>query len=136
MNLSTNSESFQKAVKSTVKPGTVVIGSAYSVLRDGNNNLQAVNRDEASLKYWGNKNIKDGVTDMIAIGRQSLADCYMASKLKAGKDKEVNWCTACDQCIELLIRQKNVGCCTYDKEYVDALRKIRKEEGLLKAKRT
>lgn len=127
---------FQKAVKSTVKPGTVVIGSAYSVLRDGNNNLQAVNRDEASLKYWGNKNIKDGVTDMIATGRQSLADCYMASKLKAGKDNEVNWCTACDQCIELLIRQKNVGCCTYDKEYVDALRKIRREEGLLKAKRT
>ena len=126
----------QKTVKSTVKPGTVVIGSAYSILRDGNNNLHAVNRDEASLKYWGNKNIKDGVTDMIAIGRQAFADCYMASKLKAGKDSEIDWCTACDQCVELLIRQKNVGCCTYNKEYVDALRKIRREEGLLKAKRT
>jgi hypothetical protein len=60
----------------------------------------------------------------------------MASKLKTGKDNDINWCTACDQCIELLIRQKNVGCCTYDKEYVEALRKIRREEGLLKAKRT
>jgi len=127
---------FQKAVKSVLKSETVVIGSAYSVLRDGNNNLQAVKREEASLKYWGNKNIKDGVTDMIAIGRQSLADSYMTKKLKAGKDDEVKWCTACDQCIELLIRQKNVGCCTYDKEYVEALRRIRKEEGLLKAKRT
>ena len=127
---------FQKAVRDTAKPETVVIGSAYSVLRDGNNNLQAVNREQASIRYWGNKNIKDRVTDMIAIGRQSLADCYMASKLKAGKDNEVNWCTACDQCIELLIRQRNVGCCTYDKEYGAALRQIRREEGLLKAKRT
>ena len=73
---------------------------------------------------------------MIAIGRQSLADSSMAAKMKDNKDDEVNWCTACDQCIELLIRQKNVGCCTYDKEYVEALRKIRREEGLLKAKRT
>jgi 2,4-dienoyl-CoA reductase-like NADH-dependent reductase (Old Yellow Enzyme family) len=127
---------FQKAVRDNAKPETVVIGSGYSVLNNGNNNLQAVNREEASIRYWGNKNIKDRVTDMIAIGRQSLADCYMAAKLKAGKDEEVKWCTACDQCIELLIRQRNVGCCTYDKEYGDALRKIRKEEGLLRAKRT
>jgi len=127
---------FQKAVKSVLKPETVVIGSAYSVLNNGNNNLQAVKKEEASIRYWGNKNIKDEVTDMIAIGRQSLADSSMAAKMKDNKDDEVNWCTACDQCIELLIRQKNVGCCTYDKEYVEALRKIRREEGLLKAKRT
>jgi epoxyqueuosine reductase QueG len=56
--------------------------------------------------------------------------------MKADKEDTINWCTSCDNCIELLIRQKNVGCATYDKEYVDALRKIRKEEGLLKAKRT
>jgi len=127
---------FQKAVKSVVKPETVVIGSAYSVLNNGNNALQAVRREEASLKYWGNKNIKDGVTDMIAIGRQSLADSLLPVKMKAGKEDSINWCTSCDQCIEFLIRQKNVGCATYDKEYGDALRRIRKEEGLLKAKRT
>lgn len=127
---------FQKAVKGVVKPETVVIGSAYSVLNNGNNALQAVKREEASLKYWGNKNIKDGVTDMIAIGRQSLADSLLPAKMKAGKEDTINWCTSCDNCIEFLIRQKNVGCATYDKEYVDALRKIRKEEGLLKAKRT
>ncbi|MCL4385879.1 MAG: 2,4-dienoyl-CoA reductase [Actinobacteria bacterium] len=127
---------FQKAVKSVVKPETVVIGSAYSVLNNGNNALQAVKREEASLKYWGNKNIKDGVTDMIAIGRQSLADSLLPAKMKAGKEDTINWCTACDNCIEFLIRQKNVGCATYDKEYADSLRQIRREEGLLKAKRT
>jgi len=127
---------FQKAVKDVVKPETVVIGSAYSVLNNGNNALQAVNREEASLKYWGNKNIKDGVTDMIAIGRQSLADSLLPIKMKTGKEDTINWCTACDNCIEFLIRQKNVGCATYDKEYKESLRQIRREEGLLKAKRT
>jgi 2,4-dienoyl-CoA reductase-like NADH-dependent reductase (Old Yellow Enzyme family) len=127
---------FQKAVKEVVKPETVVIGSAYSVLNNGNNALQAVKREEASLKYWGNKNIKDGVTDMIAIGRQSLADSLLPAKMKAGKEDTINWCTACDNCIEFLIRQKNVGCATYDKEYKESLRQIRREEGLLKAKRT
>jgi 2,4-dienoyl-CoA reductase-like NADH-dependent reductase (Old Yellow Enzyme family) len=127
---------FQKAVRDVLKSETVVIGSAYSVFNNGTNNLQAVNKEESTVRYWGNKNIKDGVTDMIAIGRQSLADSSMAAKLKDGKDDEVNWCTACDQCIELLIRQRNVGCCVHDKEYKEALRQIRREEGALKAKRT
>jgi len=48
----------------------------------------------------------------------------------------VHWCTADDHCIELLIRQKNVGCCTYNKPYTEALQEVRREEGLLKAKRT
>ena len=128
---------FQKAVSDVLKPETVVIGSAYSVLRDGYNQLQAVKHpEEASLEYWGNKNIKDGVVDMIAIGRQTLADCYLPAKIKAGKSDEINWCTACDNCIEFLIRQKNVGCATYEKEYTLALKKIREDEGKLKAKRT
>ena len=127
---------FQNMVKKVLKPETVVIGSAYSILRDGQNNLQAVNRDESSIRYWGNKNINDGVTDMIAIGRQAMADPYMAVKMEQGKDDEVNWCTSCDQCIELLIRQKNVGCCTYNKEYASDLRNYRRAEGLLRSKRT
>jgi 2,4-dienoyl-CoA reductase-like NADH-dependent reductase (Old Yellow Enzyme family) len=127
---------FQKEVSDVLRPETVVIGSAYSVLNDGHNNLQAVKPEEASVRYWGNKNIKDGVTDMIAIGRQSLADCYMAAKLEKNQDEKIDWCIACDQCIELLIRQRNVGCCVYEKEYKEALRQIRREEGALKAKRT
>jgi 2,4-dienoyl-CoA reductase-like NADH-dependent reductase (Old Yellow Enzyme family) len=127
---------FQKAARDALKPETTVIGSAYSVLRNGKNNLQAVKEEEASLLYWGDKNIQDGVTDMIAVGRQSLADPYLPKKVMEGKPDEVKWCTACDNCIEFLIRQQNVGCATYEKEYTEALKKIREDEGKLKAKRT
>lgn len=127
---------FQKAVKEAVKPETAVIGSAYSIFRNGKNKFLAVNREESSLVYWGNKNIQEGVCDMIAIGRQSLADSLLPAKLEAGKEGEINWCTACDNCVELLIRQKPVGCTTYFKEYTSALREIRRKEGLLKEKHT
>ena len=127
---------FQKAAREALKKETTVIGSAYSVLRNGKNNLQAVEEEKASLLYWGDKNIRDGVTDMVAIGRQSLADPYMPKKVQEGKPEEVKWCTACDNCIELLIRQMNVGCTTYEKEYTEALKKQREIEGKLGAKRT
>jgi 2,4-dienoyl-CoA reductase-like NADH-dependent reductase (Old Yellow Enzyme family) len=128
--------SFQKACKDVLKPETVVIGSAYSVLNKGNNNLQARKKEENTLFYWGNKNIKDGVTDMIAIGRQSFADSALPNKFKEGKEDEIKWCTACDNCIEFLIRQQPVACATYNKEWAKRLVAIRKEEGALKEKRT
>jgi 2,4-dienoyl-CoA reductase-like NADH-dependent reductase (Old Yellow Enzyme family) len=118
---------FQKAVKSVLKPETVVIGSAYSVLNSGNNNLLGLNKEEASIRYWGSKNIRDGVTDMIAIGRQSLADCYMAAKMKENKDDTVNWCTTCNRCFQLVFNHINTGCCTYYKEYSDAFRQLKRE---------
>jgi hypothetical protein len=43
----------------------------------------------------------------------------------------VHWCTVCDNCIEFLIRQKPVGCSTYEREYSTALKEIRKEAGNL-----
>lgn len=127
---------YQKRIKDTVKPETVVIGSAYSVLRNGKNNLQALDEDCKSLTYWGSKNIKDDIVDMIAIGRQSLADPKLPVKLKEERFDEINWCTCCDNCLEFLIRQKKVGCATYVKEYTQSLKQIRKEEGTLKEKRT
>ena len=127
---------FQKAARETLKKETVVIGSAYSVLNSGKNQLQAVSREEASLLYWADKNIREGVTDMVAIGRQSLSDPYLPVKVRDKKLKEIKWCTACDNCIELLIRQMNVGCATHEREYTLALRERRKLEGELKAKRT
>ncbi|HUX20060.1 MAG TPA: 2,4-dienoyl-CoA reductase, partial [Spirochaetia bacterium] len=127
---------FQKVARENLRKQTVVIGSAYSVLNNGKNQLQAVNREEASLLYWAERNIREGVTDMIAVGRQSLADPYLPIKVKENRTKEIKWCTACDNCIELLIRQMNVGCATHEREYVLALREQRKLEGLLKAKRT
>ncbi len=127
---------FQKSVKQVLRPETVLIGSAYSVFRNGKNKFQGVRESEASLVHWGNKNIRDGVVDMIAIGRQSLADPLLPAKLEAGKAEEISWCTTCDSCIEFLIRQKPTGCSVYDKEYTKALIEIRKQEGRLKEKHT
>jgi 2,4-dienoyl-CoA reductase-like NADH-dependent reductase (Old Yellow Enzyme family) len=127
---------FQKSVKQVLRPETVLIGSAYSVFRNGKNKFQGVRESEASLVHWGNKNIRDGVVDMIAIGRQSLADPLLPAKLEAGETDEINWCTTCDSCIEFLIRQKPTGCSVYDKEYTKALIEIRKQEGRLKEKHT
>lgn len=127
---------FSKTLKDNLKPETVVIGSAYSIFRDGKNALQAVKQEENTLLYWGDKNIRDGVVDMVALGRQSLADPFTPVKLMEGREEEVQWCTADDHCIELLIRQRNVGCCTYNKPYIEAFKQVRREQGLLKEKRT
>ncbi len=126
---------FSKWVKDSVKKA-VVIGSAYSVFNNGNNELQARKKEENTMFFWGNKNIKDGVVDMIALGRQSLADTHLPIKYFEGKEGEIKWCTACDNCIEFLIRQKNTGCAVYNKPYTNALVKIRREEGKLKEKHT
>jgi 2,4-dienoyl-CoA reductase-like NADH-dependent reductase (Old Yellow Enzyme family) len=127
---------FQKRVRDVLKPETVVIGSAYSVLNNGHNELQGLAPEEKTFYHWANKNIREGVTDMVAIGRQSLADGQLPRKFIEGREDEIEWCTACDNCIEFLIRQQNVGCATHVREYTDALQGIRKAEGALKAKRT
>ncbi len=127
---------FQKLVRDALKPETVVIGSAYSVLNSGNNELQALTPEEKTFYHWANKNIRERVTDMVAIGRQSLADGQLPRKFIEGRESEIEWCTACDNCIEFLIRQQNVGCATHIREYTEALQEIRKAEGALRAKRT
>jgi 2,4-dienoyl-CoA reductase-like NADH-dependent reductase (Old Yellow Enzyme family) len=122
---------FQKQLKSVLKPETVVIGSAYSIFRNGKNTFRGVKPEESSFIYWGNKNVREGVCDMVAIGRQSLADPLLPSKLETGREEEVDWCTGCDNCIEFLIRQRPVGCSTYEKEYTSSLKEIRRQEGRL-----
>ena len=126
---------FQKAGKDVLKKA-VLIGSAYSVFNKGNNKLQARNKEENTTAFWGNKNIRDGVTDMIALGRQSLADPLLPIKYLEGREDEIKWCTACDNCIEFLIRQKNVGCAVYNKPYTKSLQDIRRAEGNLREKHT
>ncbi|MCF7927914.1 MAG: hypothetical protein K9L68_02755 [Spirochaetales bacterium] len=127
---------FQKQVRDLLKKDTVVIGSGYSVLNNGHNNLQARKKEENTFLYWGEENIKNGITDMVALGRQSYADPAIPVKLQEQREKEIKWCTACDHCVEFLIFQKNIGCATYDKDYVKLYQEMKKNGETLRAKRT
>lgn len=125
-----------KEMKRVLKPETVVVGSNYSVFRDGNNGILAVEKENNSMFHYGAKFIAEGKVDMIAVGRQSFADPLLPKKLEEGNEKNIKWCTVCDNCLELLIRQKPIGCCTYHKRYTDVLVETRKECGYLKIKHT
>ena len=75
--------------------------------------------------------------DAVAIGRQAFADPYLPVKMMEGREDEINWCTLCDNCVELLIRQHyNVGCVTYDKHYTEIYKNMIKTEGKIKYKHT
>jgi 2,4-dienoyl-CoA reductase-like NADH-dependent reductase (Old Yellow Enzyme family) len=118
---------FQKVCRDNLKPETVVIGGAYSIFRNGQQtNFNAVSPEKNSLVYWGSKHIQEGVTDMIALGRQSFADPYLPQKLRKGKEEEVKWCIACDKCSILLVNQEHIGCVIAHKYYADKLKKLMK----------
>lgn len=127
---------FAKAFKDNVRPETVIIGSNYSVFRDGKNKLCGVTPEQSSLFAFGAQNIERGVNDMIALGRQSFADPLLPLKLREGREDEIKYCTVCDNCLELLIQQSPIGCCTYNKYYTDVLVQTRKEKGRLKVNHT
>lgn len=127
---------FAKVFKENLKPSTVVIGSNYSVFRDGKSKLSAVKPEDSSLVNFAASNIEKGYTDMIALGRQSLADPLFPLKLREGRENDIKYCTVCDNCLELLIRQKPIGCCTYNKYYTEILSQTRKEKGRLNVNHT
>ncbi len=122
---------FAKALRDNLKKETVVIGSNYSVFGKGKNKLQAVTEEDSSLLTYGAQNIEKGYVDMIGLGRQSFADPLLPLKLREDRENEIKYCTACDNCLELLIQQSPIGCCTYNKYYTDVLIKTRKEKGRL-----
>jgi len=128
---------FQKVCRDNLNKDTVVLGSDYTAYRNGKGTkFQAVAPEKNSVKFWGNKHISEGVVDMICLGRQSFADPYVAKKMAEGKEEEINWCTVCDNCIEFLIRQENVGCAVYNKPFTERIKEIRAEKGKLKEKHT
>jgi len=127
---------FAKVFRDNLKKETVVIGSNYSVFGKGRNKLQAVSHKDSSLLAYGAQNIAKGYTDMVALGRQSFADPLLPLKLREDREKEINYCTACDNCLELLIQQRPIGCCTYNKYYTKVLVATRKEKGSLKERHT
>lgn len=127
---------FAKVLKENLNPNTVVIGSNYSVFGKGKSKLQAVSSEDSALLTYGAQNISKGFVDMIAIGRQSLADPLLPLKLREGREDEIDYCTTCDNCLELLIQQAPIGCATFNKHYTDVLVNTRKEKGRLKEKHT
>ncbi len=127
---------FAKEMKAQLNPGTVLIGSNFSLFRDGKNGLCAVSPEKSSLLNYGAQCVERGVVDMIGLGRQSLADPLLPLKLEEGREDEIKYCVGCDNCLELLIRQSKVGCSTFNRYYTDILRKTREEKGKLVIKHT
>ena len=109
-----------KAVKHLVE--IPVIGSGYSYLRDGKNDLKEPNSSKKSFLYYAEKNLKDNNVDLVGIGRQSLADPVFARKILSGDVDKISFCTACGGCSILLRSQKEVGCTVYDKHYKKVLK--------------
>jgi len=109
-----------KAVKAMVK--IPLIGSGYSYLRDGKNDLKETDPLKKSFLYWAGKNLKDGNVDLVGIGRQSFADPLFAKKILSGDLDRINFCIACDGCSILLRSQKEVGCTVHDKYYKRVLK--------------
>jgi len=120
-----------KAFRQAVKPETIIIGSNFSAFRDGKNGLCAVDPKDSGLLVYGAQCVSRGIMDMVALGRQSFSDPFLPKKLREGKEDEIKYCTVCDNCIELLIRQTPVGCCTYNKRFTDILVEQRKLHGKL-----
>ena len=125
-----------KIIKENLKPETCVIGGAYSVLNNGRNKLKGVDPSLNSMFHWGNYNIEHNYADMIALGRQSLADPLLPEKYCNDQEDQIHWCVSCDNCVELLIRQCNVGCTVHNKPYGEIIRNLWKEKGKLKRRVT
>ncbi len=110
-----------KAVKQAVR--IPVIGSGYSYLRDGKNDLKEPDPAKKNFLYWAEKNLEGGNCDLVGIGRQSLADPLFAQKVLEGRRSEIQYCVACGGCSVLLRSQVQTGCPIYS----DFYKKILKE---------
>jgi 2,4-dienoyl-CoA reductase-like NADH-dependent reductase (Old Yellow Enzyme family) len=113
-----------KAVKQAVR--IPVIGSGYSYLGDGKNNLKESDPAKKSFLYWAEKNLEQGHCDLVGIGRQSLADPLFAQKVLKGKNSEIHYCIACGGCSVLLRAQAQTGCAIYFDKYKKLLKEVQK----------
>jgi 2,4-dienoyl-CoA reductase-like NADH-dependent reductase (Old Yellow Enzyme family) len=105
-----------------------IIGSGYTYLRDGKNDLKEPDPGKKNFLYWAEKNMKQGLCDMVGIGRQSLADPLFAKKILGGKSGEVNYCLACGGCSLLLRHQARVGCVAYFDFYKKLLKEFQRKK--------
>lgn len=127
---------FADLMKKALKPETVVIGSHFTQFRGKKNKLLSVDPEKSGIFPVGARCIEDGMMDMIGLGRQSFADPFTPAKLAEGREDEINYCTACMNCEELMIRQQHVGCVTYNRPYTDLFVECRKKYGKVTALHT
>lgn len=117
---------FQKVLRDALKPETLVIGTGNSLFRDGTHTaFTAVAPEKNSLQFWGDKNIREGIVDIVSLGRQSLADPAVAKKLAENRAEEINWCIGCDNCTVFLREQTPGGCAVYDRTFTEKLKEIK-----------
>ena len=116
---------FGWAAKARQAVDITLIGSAYSYLRNGKNKLIGNDPDKKSLLYWAIKNLEDGHVNLVGIGRQSLADPLFVKKVLNGDLDQINYCSACGGCSQLLGGQARVGCAIYDGFYKQELKDLR-----------
>jgi 2,4-dienoyl-CoA reductase-like NADH-dependent reductase (Old Yellow Enzyme family) len=115
---------WSRAMKREVR--VPVIGAGYTYLRDGKNELKEPDPARKSFLYWAEKNLQDGICDLVGFGRQSLADPLLAKKTLRGKSAEVNYCIACGSCSVLLKSQFPTGCPIYFEHYRKLLKETQK----------
>jgi 2,4-dienoyl-CoA reductase-like NADH-dependent reductase (Old Yellow Enzyme family) len=89
--------------------------------------LQEPDPSKKNFIYWAEKNLRDGNTDMVGIGRQSLADPLFPKKVLSGETEAIDYCTTCDRCLALMLAQKEVGCAVHNEYYRDLYRRVKKE---------
>ena len=100
-----------------------MIGSGYSRLKNGDDSLHVASKHEASFIYWAERNVREGHTDMVGVGRQSIADPDFARKVLEGRLVDVNWFHL-PGVHDALGANKRVGCTQYDKEYRALMPKV------------
>jgi 2,4-dienoyl-CoA reductase-like NADH-dependent reductase (Old Yellow Enzyme family) len=115
-----------KAIKKAV--GIPVIGSGYSYLGKGTNEWKELAPGKRGFSYWAEKNLSQGLCDLVGIGRQSLADPLFARKILGGRSSEINYCLTCGGCSVLLRSQAQTGCTVYFDFYKRILKEIQKSK--------
>jgi 2,4-dienoyl-CoA reductase-like NADH-dependent reductase (Old Yellow Enzyme family)/thioredoxin reductase len=55
------------------------------------------------------KQLQDGISDFVALGRPHIADPYFAAKAASGREKEIKRCICCLHCIESMQHNAFVG---------------------------
>jgi 2,4-dienoyl-CoA reductase-like NADH-dependent reductase (Old Yellow Enzyme family) len=82
------------------KKNMIVIGSAYSMLKEG-------------MPRYAAGNVQSGATDLVGLGRQILADPSYPKKFLSNKKENIKYCIGCNLCAKLLGKQRYVGCANY-----------------------